>query len=230
MKKLNILYEDSDILVCVKNAGVSSQSERGRALDVTSQINNHLIATGRRGVEPYVVHRLDKPVSGILVYALNKKAAAEWSKQVAEGKFEKSYYAILTAMPSTGMEAHLNHLLARGKYNASKIADEKDIAEGVETKEAILDYKIIRELEFEDKTYYLVDINLKTGRHHQIRVQFAGVDAPIYGDRKYDPDGYLGEKSGLALCSYRLKFKHPATGKVMKYEILPSGSIFSIAF
>ena len=191
---LNILYEDEAVLVVWKPVGMESQSGRGFDADMVSEIkrylstkkavDNHNLST--KPVEPYVgvIHRLDKPVSGVMVYAKTKNAAASLSKQVAEGKMHKKYLAVLCGKPVDNVEKYVDYLLKDEKENTSRIVD-MGIKGG---KRAEL---ICRALETKPVEPYgeltLAEIELLTGRHHQIRVQMSGHGLPLWGDNRYNP-------------------------------------------
>ena len=191
---LNILYEDEAVLVVWKPVGMESQSGRGFDADMVSEIkrylstkkavDNHNLST--KPVEPYVgvIHRLDKPVSGVMVYAKTKNAAASLSKQVAEGKMHKKYLAVLCGKPVDNVEKHVDYLLKDERENTSRIVD-MGIKGG---KRAEL---ICRPLETKPVEPYgeltLAEIELLTGRHHQIRVQMSGHGLPLWGDNRYNP-------------------------------------------
>lgn len=191
---LNILYEDEAVLVVWKPVGMESQSGRGFDADMVSEIkrylstkravDNHNLST--KPVEPYVgvIHRLDKPVSGVMVYAKTKSAAAALSKQVSEGKMHKKYLAVLCGKPVDNVEKHVDYLLKDERENTSRIVD-MGIKGG---KRAEL---ICRPLETKPVEPYgeltLAEIELLTGRHHQIRVQMSGHGLPLWGDNRYNP-------------------------------------------
>lgn len=232
MTALNVLYEDDDIIVCVKPAGISSQTERSFDPDMVSQICNYLAIPN-----PYVgvIHRLDKPVSGVMVYAKTKKAAAILSKELSLNSFSKNYYAIvhcdsIDSFPSCGTLK--NFLLHDVKSNSSSV-----VGEGVPgAKEAILEYKVIgNTVVGKDCGLALLDINLITGRHHQIRVQLSHAGLPIFGDKKYGIEvpldiPFMLKRAGLALCAYSLTFTHPITGKTMKFVNEPKGKLWEMFF
>lgn len=250
----SVLYEDKDILVAEKPAGLESQSARSFAPDMVSEIRRHLstkLSTSSStalfaGRPPYVgvIHRLDKPVSGVMVYALNQKAAASLSSALQSGKIEKHYLAVICGKPVDNQGVYVDYLLQNRKNNTSSIVD-KSVKD---SKKCVLNYKteqvIHREEQGEDREFSLVDIELLTGRHHQIRVQFSERGTPLYGDVRYGGEGCKeggsvegesakrrsGErhekKAGLALCAYRLAFPHPATGKRMEFSVKPSGGAF----
>ena len=236
---LDILYEDKDILVVVKPAGVESQTSRRLEPDMVSEIKNYLhrkaqekkkLSTGlspkasTAPVDPYVgvIHRLDKPVRGVMVYAKNLKAAAHLSRQVQEGKLEKIYQALVCGKPVDNVGKYVDYLLKDGKTNTSRIVD-KSVAGA---KRAELEYQILEKKEQEDGTVRsLVEIHLHTGRHHQIRVQFAAHGTPLMGDTKYGVPAAASvgraRREPLALCAVRLSFLHPVTGKRMEFSTKP---------
>lgn len=218
---MKILYEDRDILVVKKPAGIESQSSRGLEADMVSMIKNYLYRSQRQGKEPYVgvIHRLDKPVGGILVYAKTPKAAKDLSSQIQEGKMEKKYMAVVCGKPEQEQGNYIDYLLKDGKTNTSRIVPEK--TQGA--KRAELFYEIIKQGQKNEMDLFLISILLKTGRHHQIRVQFAGHGTPLFGDRKYG-----GEGRELALFACQLSFFHPKSGQKMVFHEEPEGEGFDI--
>lgn len=219
---VTILYEDEDILVVKKPAGQESQSGRGFSMDLLSEIKNELARREKRA-NPYVavVHRLDRPVSGVMVYAKTKAAAAALSRQVGQGTMKKRYYALLTRpiVPSSGTLEHM--LVHDQKTNCSHVAQ---IGESG-AKKAVLHYRAADGRHFhefdamaKDGTFPMVDIELVTGRHHQIRVQFAAMGCPLVGDTKYGNSVQtVGRGSRIALCAYQLTFQHPRTGRTLTF-------------
>lgn len=213
---MKILYEDNDLLVCCKPAGLPVQTASVSARDMVSELKNYLVqaentSKGRNGSkEPYlgVVHRLDQPVSGVLVFAKNPTAAADLSNQVQDGRMNKQYKALVWGVPNP-KEAFLEHFLQKDmKTNKSYVA-----ASGKKSK---LFYKVEKELEEDGEICSQVAIKLYTGRHHQIRVQMAAVGHPILGDTKY---GTMKKSSSLKLCAYELTFVHPGTKKEMTFTV-----------
>lgn len=251
--KLEILYKDRDIIVVKKPAFISSQEERGAVADMVSCIRNYYAIEEKKQVQVFVVHRLDKPVEGVMVYALNKRSAAALSKQLANGDFNKAYYAILKPLEKTKCALECNekktltdYLIKDGRSNMSRIAKKDEIKDA---KKAVLEYEITDKKDIDGRMLYLAKIRLITGRHHQIRVQFSSNMAPLYGDKKYgspavaensykntitdiigNSSSNVYENEGIALCAYALKFKHPATGKAMEFCIAPDNSIFGRFF
>lgn len=217
--KLNIIFEDNDIIVCYKPAGIASQDERSFQPDMCSMIKNHLVMEERKNnpgakiAEPYVgvVHRLDKPVEGVIVYGKNPGAAACLSRQVSNANgqqklMKKKYHAlvhgILPIDPPSITHTMKDYLVFDKKSNYSKAANSNQ----PNAKSAILEYRCIEHKKVNENTFSLLDITLITGRHHQIRVQFANAGFPLVGDHKY---GLNDQYRKLELCAYQLSFEHP---------------------
>ena len=199
---MDIIYQDKDIVICVKPSGVLSTDEPGGLPDLVRQ------ALGDDNVR--TVHRLDRTVSGLMVLARRSKAASELSRQIREGEFQKEYVAVIHGKPSedSGM---LRDLLLRNKQERKTYVVQ---ATGKDVQEAILEYQTLRQTE--DLTR--VRIQLHTGRTHQIRAQFSSRGLPLVGDRKY---GIPEDDCQIALWSYRLAFKHPYSGKPMEFLLEP---------
>ncbi len=224
-----IVYEDDQLLLCRKAPGIPVQSASLRQQDLVSLLKNMLWDRDHTK-QPYlgVVHRLDQPVQGLVVFAKTPFAAASLSRQIQEGVMEKSYLCVCSAHglrqakgtgPVLQEKGTLRDYLKKdGAANCSCV-----VAKGTPgAKEAILDYEIL----MREKEYCLVAVRLHTGRHHQIRVQLAHAGLPIVGDKKYGkagPGTGSGTKEGeLRLCAYRLSFLHPKTGRPLSF-ILENG-------
>ncbi len=229
--KATILAEDTSILVCFKPPGIAVQSARLGEADMVSELKNYL-----GGRNPYlgVVHRLDQPVCGILVFAKTPEAAAELSRQAAHGSgqetgknkkqarfMEKDYCALVYTgeadpAPVPGRSITLtDYLLRDGKKNTSAV-----VPPGTkDAKRAELVYEAVKM----QKEQALVNIRLLTGRHHQIRVQFAHAGLPLLGDTRYGSEKsreYSMQQGigGICLCACHLRFYHPVTGKIMDFQ------------
>ncbi|WP_312445022.1 RluA family pseudouridine synthase [Lacrimispora sp.] len=224
---LNILYEDEEILVVEKPVGIESQSARSFDPDMVSEVKKHINTLSPKQGEPYVgvIHRLDKPVGGVMVYAKTKGAAESLSRQVSQHQMEKIYYAVVCGKPVENFGAYVDYLWKDGKNNCSKIVDK-----GIKgAKLAELHYQVVENRNIGNEECSLVKITLKTGRHHQIRVQMAGHGTPLWGDRKYNPNVHRGAASGnVALFAYSLSFSHPVTKKWMNFSVKPKGEIFEM--
>lgn len=236
---LKVLYEDKEIIVVVKPAGVESQAAKKFAPDMLSEIKKHMVINKMctPGKEPYVavIHRLDKPVSGVMVYAKTKNAAAALSKQVQDRKMDKFYEAVVCGKPVNNVDNFVDYLKKTVDGNYSQVVDKGDN----DAKRAELSYEVVNRVETDDGVLSRVRIHLLTGRHHQIRVQFAHHGMPLYGDGRYNPafcGSVIGAPEGaavqrprqipLALCAVSLAFNHPTTGKRMEFSIEPSGGAF----
>lgn len=208
-EKMEILYEDPSLLVCIKPVGVLSQ-QGGAGKDMISLLSEHT------GGTVYPVHRLDKEVGGVMVYAKNAKSASDLCAQIAAHTFQKEY---LAALHGTVREesAVLEDLLFKDS-SKNKTYVVKRMRKGV--REAKLSYQRLCTAEKDGETYTLVRVRLYTGRSHQIRVQFASRKHPLFADAKY---GAKGDKGNIALWSYRLSFLHPETQESLAFSALPQG-------
>lgn len=201
---MRILYQDEDIILCVKPPRVLSTDEPGGVPELLRE------AIGDPKADIRTVHRLDRVVSGLMVLARNAVAASELSRQIRDGEFQKSYLAVLHGIPEE-KEALLRDLLLRDKRER-KTYVVTEPAKGVQ--EALLRYRLLSAGEGLSK----VSIELLTGRTHQIRAQFSSRGFPLVGDRKYST---LEDNCEIALWSWQLQFTHPTTGKKLSFELDP---------
>ena len=198
---MEFLYIDPDIVVCIKPARVLSTDEPGGLPELVRE------ALGDPEADIRTVHRLDRVVSGVMVLARNPKAASELSRQIREDLFEKEYLAVVHGCPETP-SGTLRDLLYRDKARRmTMVASEP--AKGVQ--EAILDYQVVHQTESMSR----IRIQLKTGRTHQIRVQFASRGMPLVGERKYST---REDPCEIALWSHSIGFRHPGTGKWVTFS------------
>ena len=201
---MDIIYQDKDILVCVKPSGVLSTDVPGGLPDLIRQ------ELGDPNANVRTVHRLDQTVSGLMVLARRSKAASELSRQIRDGEFQKEYLAVIHGKPAED-SGLLRDLLLRDKQERKTYV----VAEpGKDVQEAILEYRVLNQTEALTR----VRIKLHTGRTHQIRAQFSSRGLPLVGDRKY---GIPEDDCPIALWSYRLAFKHPYSGKAMEFILEP---------
>ena len=192
-----IIYEDAHIIVCHKPAGIPTQTARIGTPDMVSMLKTHL-AHSSKG-EPYlaVIHRLDQPVEGLLVFAKTPAAARELNRQLTTSGFGKYYRAVVQDVPEPAEGTLEDYMVKDGRTNTSRICDKSTPG----AKSARLHYRIEKIFKDSDPAASLIKIKLDTGRHHQIRVQMAHIGCPLAGDRKY---GDKKSTEPLGLCAYRL--------------------------
>ena len=209
---MNIQYEDKELLVVYKPAGLATQSARVTSPDLVSSVTRHL-----KGAPVYVVHRLDQPVEGLLVLAKTKQAAAGLSKQLQAGTLNKQYYALVyrgaEELPKEGILA--DYLWKNPQTQQAEIVAQ---ASG-KGKQAKLHYRVMTGKD----DIALLDVRIETGRFHQIRAQLAHAGFPILGDLKYGTQTSMerSEELGIknvSLFAYALTFTHPKTGKQMEFQ------------
>ncbi len=205
---MKILYEDNHILVVIKEANIPVCADNSHDLDLLTILKQYLKDKYNKPGNVYLglVHRLDRPVSGVMVFAKTSKAASRLSNQVRTNELKKEYKAIVMGKVDISGR-YEDKLLKNSKTNMTKV-DEKG-------KISILEYELII---YNPKiNYSLVKINLMTGRSHQIRVQFAHRKHYLYGDQRYNPYAKVGEQ--IALCATKLSFIHPTTKEKLTFEI-----------
>ena len=215
--KTLIIYEDRHIIVCHKPAGMPVQSARIGTADMVSLLKNHLASSARNtgaSKPPYlaVIHRLDQPVEGILVFAKSPAAARDLNRQLTSSGFSKYYRATVVGVPDPAEGTLEDYMVKDGRTHTSRICDKNTPG----AKSARLHYRVEKIYRDSDPATSLVKIKLDTGRHHQIRVQMSHTGCPLAGDRKYGDQKSAGP---LRLRAYRLEFKHPATQKDMVFEL-----------
>lgn len=201
---MDFLYQDDHIVVCVKPPRVLSTDEPGGMPELVRQ------ALGDPKADVRTVHRLDRVVSGLMVLARSAQAASELSRQIRDEEFEKEYLAVVHGCPPCPQGTFTDLLLRNKQERKTYIVQEP--AKGVQ--EAILNYQVISAAQDMSR----VQIQLITGRTHQIRAQFSGRDLPLVGDRKY---ALNEDDCEIALWSYRLAFQHPVTGEKMEFCLQP---------
>lgn len=202
---IKILYEDNHVIVVVKPINVPVQLDDSKDVDLLTMLKSYLKEKFQKPGNVYLglVHRLDRPVSGVMVFAKTSKAASRLSEQVRTHQIIKKYYAVVEGKFDCNFGSMKDKLLKNSQTNTTIVSEEG--------KEAILNYKVI---DFK-KGYSLVDIDLVTGRSHQIRVQFSSRNHALYGDQRYNKNSKVGEQ--IALFSYYLAFNHPITKEKMEF-------------
>ena len=209
----SILYEDNHIIVVLKPQMTACCGDESKDDNLLDMIKRYIKVKYNKPGNVYVglVHRLDRPTGGVMVYAKTSKAASRLSEGMRGGEFEKKYLTVLCGSMPEQRGTLTNYLKKNTVNNMVYICTETE--EGA--KLASLDYKVL-----EDKSKYtLAEVRLHTGRTHQIRVQMAGVSHPVFGDMRYG--GALAQKGKLALWAYSLSFLHPITKERMKFVALP---------
>ncbi len=208
--KNNILYEDNHLLVVIKPNNTPVCKDSSNDLDLLTMLKEYLKNKYQKPGNVYLglVHRLDRPVSGIMVFAKTSKAAERLNKQIINKEFHKTYYAIVEGIPKKH-DIFEDYLKKDEKTNTSYISNSKD------GKLSTLAYDLISSKD----NLSLVKINLQTGRHHQIRVQFSSRGYPLYGDHKYNKNFINDNKEDIALIAKELSFYHPTTKELLHFEI-----------
>lgn len=216
---MQILFEDKNIIVIEKAPGENSQGDKKGDKSLLDDIKAHMSQSGQKGKLPFVVHRLDRPVGGVMVYAKTKESASDLSRQVQAGKLRKKYLAVVQGHLASPEGELKDFLLKDEANNCSSVVS----ADTKGAKEAILRYRV--KAEIQDPTHgtlSLLEILLITGRHHQIRVQMSALGNPIWGDTKYnDSFSHLQGWHQIALFASYLTFYHPVKNAPLKYDIKP---------
>ncbi|MGN0492332.1 MAG: RluA family pseudouridine synthase [Acutalibacteraceae bacterium] len=201
---MEILFEDSAVIVCIKPQGILSQADKNGGESMITRLEAHTDG------EIFPVHRLDKETGGVMVYAKTSAAAAALSRDIAERRFTKEYLALVHGVPANKSDTLCDLLFHDRAKNKSYVV--KRQRRGV--KKAELEYELLETKERDGEKYSLLRVTLHTGRTHQIRVQFAHRKMPLAGDKKY---GARDSEEKLGLWAARLIFIHPATGETMEF-------------
>ena len=214
MQDLKVLFEDNHIIVVEKKPNIPSQADKTGDEDMLTMAKQYIKETYDKPGNVYLglVHRLDRPVGGIMIFAKTSKAASRLSNQVREKVFKKKYLAVVDGKISQKQGTLEDYLYKDERNNTSKVVDK----DKKNAKLAKLDYQVLKYNEVKDLS--LLEINLHTGRHHQIRVQLANFGHSIFGDQKY---GTRGKGKQIALWAYQLTIVHPITKEEMVFEDLP---------
>ena len=212
-KDLIILHEDNHIIVVLKPQNEPCCPDESGDNNLLDCVREYLKVTYNKAGNAYagLIHRLDRPTGGVMVYAKTSKAASRMSEAMRSGGFEKRYLAVLCGAPNRDKAILENYLRKNSINNTVYVCTQTE----ADAKYAALDYEIRDKKE----GLSLAEINLHTGRTHQIRVQFAAINTPVYGDMRYG--GEKAQKGKLALWAYSLRFTHPVTGESMRFIALP---------
>ena len=211
---MKVLFEDNQIIVVEKPFNIPSQGDKTGDVDMLSMVKDYVKEKYNKPGNVYIglVHRLDRPTGGVMVFARTSKAAGRLSDEIRERKIQKTYLAICNGKFDEIKGTMKDYLWKDEKKNTSYVVK----ASKKNAKEAILDYEVLKYDEKEDVS--LVKIDLHTGRHHQIRVQFSSRMHALYGDTKYHGKGGNAQ---LCLWAYKLSLIHPTTKEELTYIDLP---------
>lgn len=208
---MQVVYEDNHIIIVSKSSGEIVQGDKTGDTPLSETVKQYLKEKYQKPGNVFlgVAHRLDRPVSGLVVFARTSKALTRLNKMFAEGQVHKTYWAIVESKPQVE-EGVLEHWLVRNEQQNKSYAHDHEVPR---SKKAILKYRLLGQSE----RYYLLEVNLMTGRHHQIRCQLAKMGCPIKGDLKYgarrsNPDG------SISLMARHVQFIHPVSQKLIAVE------------
>ena len=210
---MNIVYEDNHLLVVIKPQNIASQKDVSGDKDMQTLCKEYLKEKYQKPGEAYcgLVHRLDRPTGGLMVFAKTSKCAERLSKQIREEEMQKEYLTVVVGHPKYQTDYLVNYLKKDEKNNVVKVVPQLETG----AKKAEMTYKVLEE----NEKLSLVRCELMTGRSHQIRVQMANIGCPVFGDVKYKGD--IAHGWNLALWSYKLCFEHPITKKAMTFVSYP---------
>lgn len=225
---INVLYEDDHIIVVLKKEGIPTQSGKVTEKDMISELNNHIMKSARaknamadlkssgKKDSVYLIHRLDKPVRGILVFAKNSDAAANLNTQMQNDEFSKKYYALVEGCPAE-KEGILENYMYKNSDNIAEICNIQHTNAKLpkDVKFAKLEYRVTST----DNITSVLDIKLYTGRFHQIRCQLSNIGCPIAGDSMYGSALKLKNRKAIGLVAYSLEFKHPVSKEKMSFTL-----------
>ena len=212
MNQLNVLYEDNHVIVVLKPQNIPTQADNSQDMDMLTMVKDYIKEKYNKPGNVYVglVHRLDRPTGGVMVFAKTSKSANRLGEQIKNGEMSKKYLAVSKNSPKLQSGKLVNYLAKNEKTNTVSVVPQ--LSHGA--KYAELEYKVLDT----EKGLTLFDVDLHTGRSHQIRVQLKHINCALYGDAKY------GEKSSqgkIALWSYYLKFNHPTTKQSLVFKVYP---------
>lgn len=218
MEELNVVYEDNHIIVVIKPQNIPTQEDDSKDKDLLTMVKEYIKIKENKPGNVYVglVHRLDRPTGGLMVFAKTSKAASRLTQEMHTGDFKKRYLTVVVGKPRDKRAKLVNYLMKNARTNTVQVVPELT----TNAKRAELEYQVLDEKE----KVSLVEVQLLTGRSHQIRVQMKHVGCPVYGDVKYGGDS-LAKGHNLALWAYELKFIHPTTKENMTFKCYPPEDI-----
>ncbi len=216
MDDVAVLHEDNSILVVVKPQNIPSQADASGDLDLLTLLKDYIKNKYDKPGNVYLglVHRLDRPTGGVMVFAKNSKAAERLSKQIVDGEMTKTYLTTVVGTPKQRKDTLVNYLKKNSLTNTVYVATFGDH----DAKRAELSYEVLDS----DERLSLVKVQLGTGRSHQIRVQMSAINCPVYGDARYG--GNIVRGQNLALWAYKLELTHPVTKERMVFVAYPPDS------
>ena len=217
---MTVVYEDNNIIVVNKTASEIVQADKTGDTPLSETVKQYLKEKYQKPGNVFlgVTHRLDRPVSGLVIFAKTSKALTRLNEMFRAGEVKKTYWAVVKNAPKES-EGELVHFLVRNEKQNKSYAYDKEVPN---SKKAVLDYRLIGRSD----NYYLLEVDLKTGRHHQIRCQLAKMGCPIKGDLKYgsprsNPDG------SICLHARRVRFVHPVSKELIELKApLPEGNLW----
>ena len=214
MEELKVIYEDNHVIVVIKPQNIPTQEDESKDKDLLTMVKDYIKVKENKPGNVYVglVHRLDRPTGGVMVFAKTSKSASRLTQEIQDGVLHKNYLAVVNGKPREKMGKLVNYLQKNARTNTVMVVPELTTG----AKRAELNYEVLEEKE----KVSLVKVDLITGRSHQIRVQMKHIGCPIYGDVKYGGDK-LAKGHNLALWSYELKFVHPTTKENMTFKVYP---------
>ena len=211
---MDIIYEDNHLLVVIKPQNIPTQADSSHDEDMLTKVKEYIKTKYNKQGNVYVglVHRLDRPTGGVMVFAKTSKCASRLTEQIKNGEMTKKYLAVTVGAPREKRAKLVNYLLKNDKTNTVSVVPQLTTG----AKYAELEYNVLDS----NSKVALVDVNLVTGRSHQIRVQLKTIGCPIYGDVRYGGNT-LAKGHNLALWAYCLRFVHPTTKQVMNFKVYP---------
>ncbi len=218
MEELNVVYEDNHIIVVIKPQNIPTQEDDSKDKDLLTMVKEYIKIKENKPGNVYVglVHRLDRPTGGLMVFAKTSKAASRLTQEMHTDDFKKRYLTVVVGKPRDKRAKLVNYLMKNARTNTVQVVPELT----TNAKRAELEYQVLDEKE----KVSLVEVQLLTGRSHQIRVQMKHIGCPVYGDVKYGGDS-LAKGHNLALWAYELKFIHPTTKENMTFKCYPPEDI-----